>query len=63
MLDQMSVDIRREFYLMLGIQELHKELKEEIISSYQRTQSRKVNALFICFFVCLFACSYLLLYP
>ena len=40
---------------MLGMQELHEELRRnQNISSYRQTQSRKVYALFVCLFVCLF---------
>ena len=63
MFDQTRVDNGREFYLMLGMQELRKELRRnQNISSYRQTQSRKVYALFVFLFVCffVFACYFML---
>ena len=43
MFDQIRVDNSINFYLMLGMQELHKELRRnQNISSYRQTQSRKI---------------------
>ena len=53
--NQIRVDYKREFYLMLGMQEPHKELRRnQNISSYRQTQSRKVYALLISGFSAIF---------
>ena len=63
MFDQIRVDNEREFYLILGMQELRKELRRnQNISSYRQTQSRKVYALFVFLFVCLVVYFCLLFY-
>ena len=55
MFNQIRVDYKREIYLMLGMQELHKELRRnQNISSYRQTQSRKVYFLSISGFSAIF---------
>ena len=55
MFNQIRVDYKREIYLMLGMQELHKELRRnQNISSYRQTKPRKVYFLFISGFSAIF---------
>ena len=63
MFDLIRVANEREFYLMLGMQELGKDLwRNQKILSDRQTQSRKVYALLVLFLiVCLFvfACYFM----
>ena len=65
MFDQIREDNWREFYLMLGMQEPHKELRRnQNLSSYRQTQSQKVYGLFVCLYACLFLLAMLsLIFP
>ena len=63
MFDQIRADNDREFYLMLGMQELRKELRRnQNISSHRQKKSQKVYALFVFLFACLVVCFCLLFY-
>ena len=58
MFDQIRVDDMREFYLMLGMQELYKELQKNpkhiLLSANTTLKSLYFVRLFVCLYACLF---------